>query len=279
MTSAPGIEGIGAGVRLALLIVLLALAPARTAGAHYIELAGALVTPGTFTFGLALSGRPFAYKQDGELRGFEAAMAEGVAAAHGLALRIVQLPRARLAAALAAGEVDAVNTLALETAPPGTRTVPYLIVGDHVMILRGNPFRIEALEDLQGRTVAATAGTTAEAFALELNERFRGAAGEPMSVHSFPFQRATHFPVSMGHAAAYFLKSVSAVGISRDPQARTRILEGAFRPAREVGFAVRAGARNLYHAIEHAVAAMVATGKYARLRAAHDLPPELSPYR
>lgn len=247
--------------------------------AHYVDLGEELVQARTFTVGLALTGTPFTYKQDGKLRGFEVAMAQAVADAHGLDLRVVQLPRNRLAATLDAGGVDAVNSLALDAEPPATRTVPYLVVGDHVMVLRGNPFRIRRLEDLHGRTVAATSGTTAELFAHALNDRFREAGERPMNVHSFPFQRDTHFPVSMGHAAAYFMKTVSAVAISQDPHARTRILEGAFRPVREAGFAVRAGNENIYHAIEHAVAAMVATGKYERLRAAYELPPELSPYR
>ncbi|NIR29045.1 MAG: transporter substrate-binding domain-containing protein [Gammaproteobacteria bacterium] len=258
---------------------LLAVLASAHAHAHYLDLDEELVRARTFTMGFALTGTPFAYKEDGQLRGFERAMAQAVADAHGLDLRLVPLPRDRLAAALEAGEVDAINTLALDTEPPATRSVPYLVIGDHVMVLRGNPFRIQRLEDLHGRTVAATAGTTAEVFAHVLNERFREAGEPPMNVHSFPFQRATHFPVSMGHAAAYFMKTVSAVAISQDAHARTRILEGAFRPVREAGFAVRAEHTDVYHAIEHAVAAMVATGKYERLRAAHGLPPELSPYR
>ena len=52
-----------------------------------------------------------------------------------------------------------------------------------------------------------------------------------------------------------------------------------FRPVREVGFAIRKDNEKLHHAVEHAVAAMVATGKYRRLREAYDLPVELSPYR
>lgn len=258
-------------------IVLLMTAP--PAHAHYIELDRELAQRDTFTVGISATGPPFAQQRDGALRGFEVAMAQAVADAHGLALRLVRLPRDELAAALIRGEVDAINTLALSEAVTDTATIPYLVVGDHVMILRGNPFRIRRVDDLQGRTVSATAGSTAERFALSLNERFMESGGAPMQIHSFPFHRATHFPVSMGHAAAYFVKTVSAVAVSQDPDARTRMLEGAFRPVREVGFTVRARDSEIYHAIEHAIAAMVATGKYERARKAYGLPVELSPYR
>jgi ABC-type amino acid transport substrate-binding protein len=255
------------------------LATAAPAQAHYVHLEGELVRPGVFTFGVALTGPPFAYKRDGKLEGFEIAVARAVADSNGLELHVVELPRDELAAALKAGKADAVNTLALAAQPPDTRTVPYLVVGDHVMILRGNPFRIRRLEDLQGRIVAATAGTTAEVFARALNRRFQAEGKAPMDIHSFPFQRDTPFPVNMGHAAAYFIQTVSAVAISQDPEARTRMLPGGFRPVREVGFAMRAENGNIHHAIEHAMAAMVATGKYQRLRETYHLPTELSPYK
>ena len=262
-----------------LALVLLAFLAAPAAEAHYVDLNRALHSENTLTVGIALTGQSFAYKRDGRLRGFEIEMARAVAEAHGLALELVRLPRARLADALAAGEVDVANTLAFEAEMPGTRTVPYLVVGDHLMVLRGNPFRIREVDDLSGRVVSVTSGSSAERFAHDLNRAFEEAGRAPMHVHSFPEDRWTHFPVSMGHAQGYFTRTVSAVAVSADPESRNRLVEGVFRPLREVGFAIRADNDKLHHAVEHAVAAMVATGKYRRLREAHELPVDLSPYR
>ena len=258
---------------------LLALVIAPAASAHYVDLNEALHREDTLTVGIAFTGRPFAYRQDGVLRGFEVEMARAVAAAHGLAVSLVRLPRAQLAAALAAGEVDVANTLAMEGEAPGAITVPYLVVGDHLMVLRGNPFRIREAGDLSGRVASVTSGSRAERFAHDLNRQFVDSGREPMHVHSFPHHRWTHFPVSMGHAQGYFIKTVSAVAVTADSDSRTRLVEGVFRPVREVGFAVRQDNAKLHHAVEHAVAAMVATGKYRRLREAYGLPADLSPYR
>ncbi len=95
-----------------------------------------------------------------------------------------------------------------------------------------------------------------------------------MNIHSFPDQRYTHVPVSIGHAVAYFVQTVSAVGVTQDRDARLRLVEGTFQPLREVGFGVWISSDNIWHA----VAAMVATGKYERLRAKYGLPTDLSPY-
>ena len=262
-----------------LALVLLALVAAPAASAHYVDLNEALHSENTLTVGIALTGQPFAHKRDGVLRGFEVDMAKAVAEAHGLALELVRLPRGKLEAALAAGEVDVANTLAMEAEPADIETVPYLVVGDHLMVLRGNPFRIREVDDLSGRVTSVTSGSSAERFAHDLNREFEEAGRAPMHVHSFPEDRWTHFPVSMGHAQGYFIETVSAVAVDADPDSRNRLVEGVFRPVREVGFAIRADNDKLHHAVEHAVAAMVATGKYRRLREAYGLPVELSPYR
>lgn len=265
--------------RSSLIGLVLGLLAALPAAAHYVRLETELVSRNTFTVGIALTGRPFAWREEGRVRGFEVAMSRAVADSHGLRLKVVQLSRSDLLDALLKGEVDAVNTLALPATDAAVVTLPYLSVGDHVMVLRGNPFRIRRLEDLSGRTVAATSGSSAESYAASVNDRLAADGHEPMTIHTFPYQRDTNFPVSMGHAAAYFIQSVSAVGISRDPESRTRLVEGLFEPSREVGFAVALENEDIVHAVEHAIAAMVATGKYERIRKEYDLPEELSPFR
>ena len=266
--------------RVLLVPLVLGAALVRPGMAHYVNLRGKLVEDGKLTLGVTLTGRPFAFREDGRLRGFEVELAAAVAHSRGLELKAVQVPRARLGEALLAGEVDLVNSFAFDgAAPAGVATVPYMVVGDHMMILRGNPFRIRRLEDLAGHTVAATTGTSAEAFAREINTRFRAEGRDAMDIHSFPNQRDTHFPVSMGHAAAYFVASVSALVPTLDPESRVRLFDGVFRPAREVGFALRADNADLRDAVEHALAAKVASGHYDRLRAEHGIPDALSPFR
>ncbi len=266
--------------RLSLLLALLMTAPLAAAQAHYISLRGKLVHEGVLSVGIALTGRPFAYRQDGELRGFEIDWAAQIAHSRGLELRPVQLPRTRLIEALRGREVDLVNTSLLEGEPPaGIATLPYLVLGDHIMVLKGNPFRIRGPADLAGHIVSTTAGTSGEAFAREINERLIAENRAPMYIHSFPHQRDTHVPVSMGHGAAYFTGTRSAVLPTLDPASRVKLLPGAFKPRREAGFAVLGDNPELREAVERAMAAKVANGAYDRLRVRHGLPDDVSPFR
>ncbi len=66
--------------------------------------------------------------------------------------------------------------------------------------------------------------------------------------------------------------------MTQDRDARLQLVEGTFQPLREVGFGVSISSDNIWHAVERAVAAMVATGKYERLRTKYGLPIDLSPY-
>ena len=247
--------------------------------AHYVKLADSLVHKDRLTIGLALAGAPFSYQRDGAVRGFEVAVAEAAAAAHGLELKIERLPRGKLLEALTAGRVDAITTLALSEPPAELRQLPYIMTGDHMMVLKGNPFRIGGPDDLAGRTVSVTAGSSAERYAHAISDAQVAAGRDPMNIHSFPDQRFTHFPVSMGHAAAFFVQTRSAVANSLDPDSRTQLVPGAFQPRREAGFALRPDNDQLIHAIEHALAAMVATGKYQALLEKHALPEELSAFK
>lgn len=263
------------GTLTALLVMVLVATPA---GAHYVDVRKDMVRAGTLSVGVALTGRPFAWRQDGALHGFEIDVARGVAESNGLDIEFRAMARDQLLPALENGDVDVINTVTLPELPAELVQVPYLRDGDFIMVLRGNPFRVTSPQDLGGRTVAVTAGTSAARYAYALNDRLMESGREPMDIHSFAYQRDTAFPVNMGHAAAYFVQAVSAVGITRDEHARTRLVEWGFRPTREVGLGMRAEREVLHHAVEHALAAMVATGRYAALLENHGLPRVLSPY-
>ncbi len=66
-----------------------------------------------------------------------------------------------------------------------------------------------------------------------------------MNIHSFSDQRYTHVPVSIGHPVAYFVQTVSAVGVTQDRDAWLRLVDGTFQPLREVGFGVPISSDNI----------------------------------
>jgi ABC-type amino acid transport substrate-binding protein len=239
-----------------------------------------VLRPGTLTYGVALAGRPFSFREDGAVKGFEVDLARAVAESSRLRLEVLRLPRDGLVDALATRRVDVVNTGPLgQPAPPGLAVVPYLNVGDHMLVLRGNPFRVRGTDDLSGGIVSVTTGTSAETFAHEISRRLVTRGRAPTHVHSFPHLRFTPFPVLMGHAQAYFVPTATALVAAQDPAGKAALVEGVFRATGVIGLGVRQDDDALAEALRHGVARMVASGKYDRLRQAYGLPPELSPYR
>jgi polar amino acid transport system substrate-binding protein len=262
---------------VAALIVAGVAGPAAVA--HYVELGNETATHDVLTMGVAMDGRPFAYRRDGAAVGFQVALARAIAESAGIGFRTVVLPRDGRVDALRQGGIDLVNSsLPGDVLPDGVALVPTLVVGDHMMVLRGNPYGMRAVDDLAGQIAAVTEGSSAEAFVRSIDAGFRAAGRRPMHIHSFPSLRWTTFPVTMGHAQAYFVETRSAVTASQDPESRVRLVEGAFRPSGEIGFLVESERAELVDALRHGVARMVATGRYAKLLADYGLPPELSAY-
>lgn len=265
--------------RVAGVVALVVAGVAGPAAAHYVELGNETATRDVLIMGVAMDGRPFAYRRDGAAVGFQVALARAIAESAGIAFRTVAVPRDGRADALRQGKVDLVNSSPSGSgATTGVALIPTLAVGDHMMVLRGNPYGMQTVDDLAGQTAAVTAGSTAEAFAHAIDAEFRAAGRRAMHIHSFPSLRWTTFPVTMGHAQAYFVETRSAVTASQDPESRVRLVEGAFRPSGEIGFLVEAERDQLLDALRHGVARMVATSRYAKLLADYGLPPELSAY-
>ena len=267
-------------VGAALLVAALVAAPvALAAAAHSVSLEGALLSPGKLVAGIGLAGKPFAFRRDGALVGFEVELVRALARAMGLELELVAVPRRKLAAALAAGEVDTVTTFAMGNEVHVDGLIPYLVTGDHGVMLKSNPFGVHGADDLSGLIVSVTMGSGAEAFAHELSGRLEAEGKTPLHIHALPNLRYTAYPVNMGHAAAYFVPTLTAIGVVQDGAARAALVEGAFKARGQVGLAVAEGNAALNDALGDAIAGLVASGVYDRLRAEHDLPDELSPFR
>lgn len=265
--------------RIAAALVALLLIPwtSQTGRAHYLPYKEAVVSPGKLTIGVASTGKPFAYRSDTGVVGFDVDIAAEMARTMNLELEIVPLPRDRLAMALEAGQVDAVNNGGREDViGAGAGIIPYLRTGDHLVVLKSNPFRIHAVEDLAGQVASATSGTKGEVFAQEINARLAAAGQRPMEVHSFLQDRFTKFPVMMGHAAAFFAPTETAVGLMLDSDSNVKLVEGVFRPSGTRAFAVRKGNDIVRDSLDHALARLSSSGRYERLMDAYRLPRELS---
>lgn len=235
---------------------------------------------GKVVLGLAYSGTPFAFKRDGNPRGFELDLARAVAEEMGVELEVRWFPRHELLPALEAGEVQLVNVGAVRgELPAEVDVVPYLLTGEHVVVRRDNPFAIRTAEDLSGTMVVATMGGPGEDFAYELRSRVSEAGKAPVEIHTMPMARYTPMAVRFAHASAYFAPTAAVALQVAEPGTPVKVVSGLFKPTGRLGFGLRVEDAELKRDLRLALAQLVAKGVYGRLLEAYYIPADGSPFR
>ena len=235
---------------------------------------------GKVVLGLAYSGTPFAFKRDGNPRGFELDLARAVAEEMEVELEVRWFPRHELLPALEAGEVHLVNVGAVRgELPAEVDVVPYLLTGEHVVVRRDNPFAIHAAEDLSGTMVVATMGGPGEDFAYELRSRVSEAGKAPMEIHTMSMAQYTPVAVLFIHASAYFAPTAAAALQVAEPGTPVKVVSGLFKPTGRLGFGFRAKDAELKRDLRLALSQVVVKGIYGRLLSAYHIPADCSPFR
>lgn len=235
---------------------------------------------GKIVLGLGRSGTPFAFMRDGKPSGFELDLAKAVAEKMDVELEVRWLTRDALLPALDAGEVDMVNLGAIDGDVPGdVDVVPYLRIGEHVVVRRDNPFAIHGAGDLSGTMVVATMGSAGEGFARELESWIDETGKAPMDVHTMPRAQYTPVAVRFTHASAYFAPTAAVALQGAEAEAELMAVPGLFKPTAQLGFAFHIHAAELKRDLRLALAQVVAKGVYRRLLAEYHIPEDASPFR
>ncbi|MGI3224292.1 ABC transporter substrate-binding protein [Streptomyces sp. GTA36] len=175
--------------------------------------------------------------------GFDVELAEAVAKEVGLEAEVRNVAFDGLLPALDAKRCDVVWS-GLYVSPERTKTrhaVPYLRIGDGVLVPAGNPEKIQTPEDLSGKTVAVAAGTTAEKALKGLNEQFNKNGTTPMKITAYSKFTEEVAAVKSGKADAMVEVDVSVGYIAKQQEGELESLSDVFQPKNELGAYVRKG--------------------------------------
>lgn len=264
---------IPAGLRR--LAATLALAIVAT-GSAYAQPVPALVAPGKLSYGVAATFAPFEYSQDGKLTGFDIEFIEAI----GKALRLEPAPLniefKGLIPALQGKRVDVINS-AMYINPARSEQVdfvPYMKIGQQIVVRKGNPVGIKGREDLCGRKVAVTLGGIQETYARQDSERCKGSGKPDVTVMTFPTAQDSGLSVRQGRADAYY---ESTAGVARMVGERSDAFEAVgpvFEFGTQIGIAVRKGDTAMAETIAAGIKQVAADGTYKRLMEKYNLPPE-----
>ena len=239
-----------------------------------------LVKEGVLTYGTAATFPPYEYMANGELTGFDIELGQALADELGLDVEIMAMNFEGLIPALQGGRVDIINS-AMYIKPEREEQVdfiPYMYIGNAVVVLKGNKLNISSLNDLTGLKVAVTRGGVEEIYANEQNERFEQAGKKPMEILALPTANDAVLATEQGRADAFLHSSPGAAYLLQEKPGVFEIA-ATFDMSTEIGIAVRKGDTAMKQTIEEALQKVVENGTYAELMKKYNLPEALSYFR
>lgn len=250
----------------------------QSGGGAVVKAPSNLVTTGKLTYGTAATFPPFEYiGEDGQPTGFDIEMGARLAEYMGLEVEILDMDFDGLIPALQGGRIDIINS-AMYIKPEREEQVdfvPYMVIGEAIIVRAGNPAGIENLDDLCGLTVAVTRGAIGEVYMTEQNEVCEQKGLPEMNILALPTNQDAMLAVSQGQADAF---DTSIPGAAHLQQQRPGEFEVAttFDLGTQIGIAVRKGDSEMRSAIEAALQKLVEDGHYHALLEKYNLPPESS---
>jgi polar amino acid transport system substrate-binding protein len=155
----------------AILLPWLALADVATA-------APVLVAPGKLTYGVAASFTPFEYQANGADTGFDIEFGAAIAKKMGLVPTPLNIDFGGLIPALLGHRIDIINS-AMYIKPARAAVVdfiPYMRIGEEIVVKTGNPLGVQSRIDLCGHRVAVTLGAIEATYAGQDNAACKAAS-------------------------------------------------------------------------------------------------------
>ena len=240
-----------------------------------------LAEAGKLTWGTSVTFPPFEFADTGgKPIGFDIDFTNAFAKRMGLQSVIMPIEFKGLIPALLGKRVDIIvsgmyiNPQRLEVAD----FVPYLLVGNQIVVRTGNPKHIDGVTTLCGKQVAAPVGTVFEVAAKQASEQCK-AGGKP-EITLLLLPGTTNCALAMTHARAdaIIVSTATVAALMHETPGAYATGGAPFDTSTKVGIAVRKDNPGLKAALDKAVQAIVADGSYAALVEKWNLPPDSSAF-
>jgi polar amino acid transport system substrate-binding protein len=234
-----------------------------------------VVSPGKLTYGTAAGFPPFEYLKDGTVIGFDIDLGTAIAGKLGLQPEMLNMAFDGLIPALKGKRIDILNSAMYikEEREKQVDFIPYMKLGDQILVHGGNPMKITKLDDLSGKTMPVTVGTIEEIWAKELNTEFEKQKKEPIKLLTFPTAPDTETAFRQKRADAMFTSTPGAAYMLATLPGVFEVVGEVFKADTRIGIAVRKGDTETKRAVEEALKAVVKDGTFARLLEKYSFPP------
>jgi len=238
------------------------------------------VEPGKLTWGSSPTFKPFEFMRDGKAQGFDVDLMEELGKRVNLASTIMAMEFKGVIPALLGNRIDA-GVSGLYVTPERMQVadfIPYVIVGNQIVVQKGNPKKISGREGLCGVKAAVPVNTAFEASTKALSAECKAAGKQEIDILSLTGSDTVALALQQGRVdAALNSTATIAAMIGESPDAY-ELAGPPFDVNTKVGIALRKDDPALKSRLEAALRSMVKDGTYAALLKKWSLPPQASAF-
>jgi polar amino acid transport system substrate-binding protein len=263
-----------------LLLAVLLLSPGSALAQTSLPANGALVESGTFTWGLSATFPPFEFIDNGKPVGFDIELAALLAKQLAVTSTVGTFEFKGLIPALLGKRIDAIISGMYINAERQqvANFVPYLLVGNQIVVRKGNPVGLSEPSSLCGHRVSAPVGTVFETAANKVNAACEAAGKPKLSLLSLAGTTACALALAQDRSDAIIVSTPTAASLVQTTPGAYETAGAPFDNATKVGIAVAKDNPALLAALNKAMQAVVADGSYAALLAHWNLPASSSAF-
>src|SRR5215467_596670 len=236
------------------------------------------VEPGKLTWGSSPTFKPFEFVRDGKTQGFDVDLMEELGKRVNLASTIMAMEFKGVIPALLGNRVDVGVSGLYVTAERAQVAdfIPYVIVGNQIVVQKGNPKKITGRDGLCGMKAAAPVNTAFEASTKALSAECKSAGKPEIEILSLPGSDTVALALQQGRVdAALNSTATIAAMISENPESYD-LAGQPFDANTKIGIALRKDEAELKARLNAALQDMVKDGTYAQLLKKWSLPPQSS---
>ena len=237
------------------------------------------IEAGQLTYGVAATFAPFEFSRDGALAGFDIDLINAIAKQMKLTPDAQNMQFSGLIPALQGGRIDIINSAMYMTAARGAQVdfVPYLRVGDRVIVQASNPAGITGRDDsICGKNLAVTLGGIEETYARADAQRCTAAGHSAPNIMTLPDAQNSALSLRQGRADAIYNSTPGTVQLLAEVPNVYKAVGPEFEQTTTIGIAVGKGNAAMADAVKDALARVVAQGTYQQLIEKWKLPASVS---
>ena len=237
------------------------------------------VEAGQLTYGVAATFAPFEFSRDGALAGFDIDLINAIAKQMKLTPDAQNMQFSGLIPALQGGRIDIINSAMYMTAARGAQVdfVPYLRVGDRVIVQASNPAGITGRDDsICGKNLAVTLGGIEETYARADAQRCTATGHSAPNIMTLPDAQNSALSLRQGRADAIYNSTPGTVQLLAEVPNVYKAVGPEFEQTTTIGIAVGKGNAAMADAVKDALARVVAQGTYQQLIEKWKLPASVS---